>query len=137
MVTLEFSLVTGRTIDQGCGKEHGKLSEDYANSVAFCEMSPGDMKNLKIRDGDNVKVATSFGSVVLKAKKTRRDQSPGVIFIPYGAWANLLSAPETGGTGMPLLKGIKATVERTDEKVLALPELLAKFYGKEKSRGRS
>jgi formylmethanofuran dehydrogenase subunit D len=126
---LEVSLVTGRTIDQGCGKEYGKLTREYIDSVAICEMNPEDMKRLKVRDGDRVRVATEFGSVVVKAKKSRRIRSPGTIFIPYGPWANLILASETDATGMPLLKGVQADVEPTDEEVLDLPDLLAQSYG--------
>ena len=132
MVELEFLLVTGRTIDQGCGKEHGKLSEDYIGNVAICEMNSDDMKKLNIRDGENVKVTTKFGSVVVKARKTRRVQPAGVVFIPYGPWANQVEAPDTDGTGMPLLKGLEASVEPTDEKVLGLPDLVVRAYGQEK-----
>jgi len=133
---LEVSLVTGRTIDQGCGKEYGKLSKEYTESVAICEMNPEDMKSLKVSDGDRVKVATDYGSVVVTAKKSRRIRSPGTIFIPYGPWANLILASDTDGTGMPLLKGVRANVEPTDEKVLDLPDLLAQSYGQEKTLKR-
>jgi len=133
MIKLEVFLVTGRTIDQGCGKEHGKLSKEYVNSVAVCEMNWEDMKKLEIRDGGNVKVTTKFGSVILKAKKSRRIRSPGTVFIPYGPWANLVLASSTDGTGMPLLKGVPANVEPTAEKVLGLPDLLVQSYGKEKN----
>ncbi|RJS76293.1 hypothetical protein CW712_01890 [Candidatus Bathyarchaeota archaeon] len=136
MIQLEALLLTGRTIDQGCGKESGKLSEEYLDSVAVCEMNEEDMKKLRLRDGDRVKVTTAFGSVVLKAKKSRRIRSSGTIFVPYGAWVNQVTSPKTGGTGMPLLKGIKVTVEPTDADVLSLPDLLARSYGKIKSSGR-
>jgi len=130
---LELSLITGRSIDQGCGKEHGKLSEEYMKSVAICQMNPEDMKKLQIREGENVKVTTRFGSVVVKAQKSRSIRSPRVIFIPYGPWASHISPPDTGGTGMPILKGIPATVEVTTEKVLDPLDLLVHSYGKEKS----
>jgi formylmethanofuran dehydrogenase subunit D len=35
MPKLEVSLLTGRTIDQGRGKERGKLSEEYWESVTI------------------------------------------------------------------------------------------------------
>jgi len=133
---LQVSLVTGRTIDQGCGKEHGKLSKEYTESVAICEINPEDMKSLKVHDGDRVKVATEYGSVVVTARKSRRIRSPGTIFIPYGPWANLILASDTDGTGMPLLKGVRVDVEPTDEEVLDLPDLLAQSYGREKTPGR-
>jgi formylmethanofuran dehydrogenase subunit D len=136
MIALEVSFVTGRTIDQGCGKEYGKLSEEYLNSVAICEMNPEDMKKLKLRDGDKVKVTTNFGSVVVKSKKSKRIRLPGTVFIPYGPWANLVLASNTDGTGMPLLKGVQADVEPTDADVLGLPDLLIQHHGKEKNPGR-
>jgi formylmethanofuran dehydrogenase subunit D len=129
---LEVSLLTGRTIDQGCGKEIGKLSQEYMEDVAVCEMNAKDMKKLGIRDNDKVKVTTEFGSVVVKAKKSRRLNAPYIVFIPYGPWANQVSASNTHGTGMPLLKGIKATVEPTDAEVLNVRELLLNTYEKTK-----
>jgi len=124
---LRIIILTGRTIDQGCGKEIGKTSKDYMESVAICEMNEEDMKKIRIRDGDRVKVTTKFGSVVLIAKKSRRISSPGTAFIPYGPWANCITGSATDGTGMPLLKGVPASVEPTDEKVLTIRDLINSF----------
>jgi formylmethanofuran dehydrogenase subunit D len=129
---LEVSLLTGRTIDQGCGKESGKFSESYMESVAVCEMNVEDMKKLGLRDNAKVKVTTQFGSVIVKAKKSRRLKTTGTVFIPYGPWANQILASNTNSTGMPLLKGIKATVEPTDAEVLSVRELLLDIHGKTK-----
>jgi len=54
------------------------------------------------------------------------------VFIPYGPWANQVLASNTNGTGMPLLKGIKATVEPTDTEVPSIRELLLNIHGKVK-----
>jgi len=123
---LRIIILTGRTIDQGCGKEIGKTSKEYMENVAICEMNEEDMKKLGIQDGDRVKVTTEFGSVVLTAKKSRRIRSSGTVFIPYGAWANCITGPHTDGTGMPLLKGLPAHVEPTEEKVLPIRDLITK-----------
>lgn len=126
---LKVSLLTGRTIDQGTGREHGKLSEKYQRSVAVCEMDADDIKRLGIRDNDNVEVVTDFGSVVVRAVKSARAPHPGVIFIPYGPWASLIMNPETHGTGMPSLKGLAAEVRPAPkETVLNLSELLKKYF---------
>ena len=121
---MEVTLLTGRTIDQGCGKEAGKLSAEYAENVAVCELNAEDMKRLGVKDNGNVKVTTKFGSVVLKVKKSRRLKTPSIAFIPYGPWVNQILASNTGGTGMPSLKGVKATVEPSDSTVLSIQELL-------------
>lgn len=125
MPKLKVSLLTGRTIDQGTGKERGKLSEEYQKSVSICQMDPEDMKFLKIRENENIKVTTEFGTVVMKAVKSKRAPHSGVVFIPYGPWASVLANPKTHGTGMPSLKGEMAEIESTPtEKVLNLQELL-------------
>lgn len=122
---MRVTLLTGRTIEQGVGKEHGKSSKEYVESVSVCYMDPEDMKKLGVKDKTNIQVSTFFGSVVVKALKSLRAPHPGVIFIPYGPWANVVVDPETHGIGMPSFKGIPATVEPAPEKpVLGLEELL-------------
>ncbi|MDH4221881.1 MAG: molybdopterin dinucleotide-binding protein [Candidatus Bathyarchaeota archaeon] len=128
MPKLKVSLLTGRTIDQGKGKEMGKLSKEYSESVVICQMDPNDMKFLGIKESTNVKVITDFGSVVLKAVKSARVPHPKVAFIPYGPWASLIMNPRTHGTGMPSMKGIPAEIEPApNEKVLSLHDLLGQF----------
>ncbi len=131
MPKLKATLLTGRTVRQGRGKEYGKLSKEYQESVAICQIDPDDMRRLGVVEGSSVRVATDFGSVVVKAAKSARGPHPGVVFIPYGPWASLVVNPETHGTGMPSLKGIPADVESSPgEQVLGLQELLKQNFGK-------
>jgi len=128
---LKVTLLTGRTIEQGVGKECGKASEDYFESVAVCYVDPEDMKRLGIREGTNVRVSTDYGSVILKALKSPRGPHTGVIFIPYGVWANAVASTETSSIGMPSLKGIPAEIEPAADKiVLGLSEFLREQFGK-------
>jgi len=132
MPKLKVSLLTGRTLSQGQGKEYGKLSEEYWKRVAVCEIDPEDMKHLEIKEGQNVKLTTSFGSAVVRAVKSARGPHPRVVFIPYGPWANLLVNPRTHGTGMPSFKGLSAEIEPAPgEKVLSLEDLMKKHYERE------
>jgi formylmethanofuran dehydrogenase subunit D len=125
MPKLKVSLVTGRTINQGRGKESGKLTKEYLDSVTICQIDPDDMKDLGVKENTNVKVTTNFGSVVLKAVKSARAPHPKVVFVPYGPWASLIMNPKTHGTGMPSLKGIAAEIEPASaEEVLDLQDLL-------------
>lgn len=122
---LPVTLLTGRTIEQGVGKERGKTSKEYRESVSVCYVDPEDLKRLGIKEKTNILVSTDFGSVVVKAAKSLRGPHPGVVFIPYGPWANVVVDPETHGIGMPSLKGIQAEVEPAPDKpVLNLEELL-------------
>lgn len=128
---LRVSVITGRTIDQGADKERGKLSDDYMKSVAVCEMDPDDMKILGVKENSKVQITTSYGSIVVYVKKSRRTPHPKTIFIPYGPWASLIVNSKTHGTGMPSLKGIPAEVKPTDQPVLNLRELLKQQFGRE------
>lgn len=129
---LRVTLLTGRTIEQGVGKERGKTSKDYVESVSVCYMDPEDMKKLRVKEKTNILVSTEYGSVVVKALKSLRAPHPRVIFIPYGPWANVVVNPKTHSIGMPSFKGIPAYVESApDEPVLSLKELLKKQFGKE------
>ena len=127
-----FVLLTGRTIYQGVGKEQGKLSDEYFNSVAICEMDPEDMSRMTIMENSTVRVTTPSGSVVVKAVKSLRAPHPRTIFMPCGPWASLIMASETDGTGMPSLKGVPATIEVAPmEKIQTVRELLDANYRSE------
>lgn len=129
---LQVTLLTGRTIEQGVGKERGKSSKDYVESVSICYMDPEDMKRLGVKDKTNISVSTEYGFVVVKALKSLRAPHPGVVFIPYGPWANVVVSPETNSIGMPSFKGIPAEVTPApDQPILGLEELLKKQFRKE------
>lgn len=128
-IVMKVVLITGRTLAQGQSKEYGKTSAKYMESCATCEIDEADLAKMQIKVGENVKVTTKYGSVVVKAMKSR-EANPGFIFIPYGPWANMLIGVETHGTGMPSFKGVEAEIEPAiSEKVLGLEELLKTFYG--------
>ncbi|MCW4051751.1 MAG: molybdopterin dinucleotide-binding protein [Candidatus Bathyarchaeota archaeon] len=129
---IKVTLLTGRTIEQGTSKEYGKLSNKYRESVAICEVDPDDMKELGIKEDSNVRVSTEHGSVIVKAKDSKRGPHPKIVYMPYGFWANLLIDSSTDGTGMPTFKGITGQVEPApDSTVLTLRELLKLTFRKE------
>ena len=128
---LRVTLLTGRTIEQGVGKERGKVSKEYVESVSVCYVDPEDLKRLGIKEKTNVLVSTDYGSVVVKAVKSLRGPHLGVVFVPYGPWVNVVVDPETHGVGMPSLKGIPAEVEPAPGKsVLSLREILREQFAK-------
>ena len=127
---LSVTLITGRTIEQGVGKERGKNSEEYKESVSICFVDPNDLKKLGVIENTNIEVSTEFGSVVVKAVKSLRGPHPGIVFMPYGPWANVVVDPETHGSGMPSLKGIQAQVVVTSRKpFLSLKEIIEHQFG--------
>lgn len=129
---LNVTLLTGRTIEQGVGKERGKASKEYIESVSVCFIDPEDLKKLGIKEKANVLVSTKYGSVVIKALKSLRGPHSGIIYIPYGPWANVIVDPETHSIGMPSLKGIPAEIEPAPDKpLLSLEELLNEQFRKD------
>ena len=128
---LHVTLLTGRTIEQGVGKEYGKSSPEYYEACSMVYMDAGDMKKLGVKNGANVLVTTPNGSVVLKAVKHPRGTMHGLIYIPYGLWANSVVSNATTSIGMPSFKGTPAEVEAApDQSVLSVKELLKKEFGR-------
>jgi formylmethanofuran dehydrogenase subunit D len=128
---LNVTLLTGRTIEQGVGKEKGKSSKEYFDACTMVYIDADDMKKLKVKNNTNVLVTTVDGSVVLKAVKYPRSATPGLIYIPYGPWANAVCSDKTSSIGMPSFKGTPAQVEPApDGKVLTMEELLRFEFGR-------
>lgn len=124
MPKVEVALISGRTSQQGVGLEVGKTSEQYFKSASYIELSTLDTEAMGVQDGQAVRVSTAFGSVVLSAKASKGLEG-GMAFLPYGLWANQVFGSETGGTGMPSFKGIRATVEPAGgERVQTLTDLV-------------
>jgi formylmethanofuran dehydrogenase subunit D len=128
---LQVTLLTGRTIEQGVGKERGKGSKEYFEAVSMCYMDAGDMKKLGIKNNTNILVSTAYGSVVVRAVKYPRAVTPRIIYIPYGPWANAVCSNKTSSIGMPSFKGIPAEVEPAPDKpLLTMKQLLKSEFGR-------
>jgi len=121
-------LVTGRTIDQGTSMDKGKLTNDYYVKVAVAELDGEDLSKLGIKDGDLIEISSKYGSVTVKAVKSRF-KHPGIVFMPMGPWANLVTNPNTYGSGMPTFKGVEVEIKPAKQKPLTQIELLSKVYG--------
>jgi formylmethanofuran dehydrogenase subunit D len=128
---LNLILLTGRTIDQGVGKESGKSTKLYFDSTTMCYMDETDMNKLGLRNNDHILATTQEGSVVLRAVKHPRGAMPGMIYIPYGPWANAICSSKTTSIGMPSFKGTPVEVKPAlNQPILTLEELLKKEFGR-------
>lgn len=126
---IEVTLITGRTISQGEAMEKSKLSDEYTDSTAICEFDPEDMARLGVNEGDNVRVSSETGDVVVKAVKSTQGPHEGIAFIPLGPWANAITGTGSDSTGMPPFKGIDVKIEPAkDAKVLSARDLIAEVY---------
>ncbi len=128
---MRVTLLSGRTIEQGVGKEYGKASHEYYDACSMVYMDADDMRKLGVKNNTNVEVTTPMGSVILKAVKYPRGPTPGLIYIPYGPWANAICSDATTSIGMPSFKGTPAEVEAApDKKVFTIEELLMSEFGR-------
>lgn len=89
-------------------------------------MSPEDVKELALEETHNLRVSTRCGSVTVNWVEDKGLDS-GMVFFPYGPWANQVFSSITGSTGMPIMKGIPATIMPTDDKVQELEEIVEKI----------
>ena len=128
---LRATLITGRTIEQGVGKELGKGSVEYYDSCAVCFFDKSDMLKIGVKNGSIVKVTSKYGSVIVKAQKYPWGTNPGMVFIPCGSWANCVTGDETYSMGMPLFKGFPVEVESApNQPVMTLEQLLLNQFGR-------
>ena len=122
---VKVKLISGRTVAQGQNLDN-KLSEEYFNAVALCELNAADMTKIGVSPGENVKVSTKYCTVVVKAKQGAGNPE-GIACIPMGPWANAVVSGDTKGAGMPQYKGIDAEIEKTEEQVLQIRELMQQY----------
>ena len=131
MVNLNVTLVSGRTAQQGVGLEEGKTSDNYVKSVNHVQLCLEDAAKMKLKEGSAVSVETRYGSVVVNWRPSK-ELNAGMVFFPYGPWTNQVCGYETEGTGMPIFKGIEATVSPAKGKVKSIEELVKSLGGDKK-----
>ena len=120
--SLESILVTIRTTKLSEAEVKGKLTKDYQNAAAVVFMCKALMEKLAVGEGENVRLTSDAGSVVVNARES--DQIPdGYVAMPFGPWLNLLILPAIDSAGVPAYNGIKVRIERTDEHVKSLDSL--------------
>jgi formylmethanofuran dehydrogenase subunit D len=85
-------------------------------------LSPDDAETLGVNDKDHVEVTTMNGKVTVNWVLDK-NLDAGLAFFPYGPWANQVYASDTGSTGMPLMKGVNASIDRGKGNVLTLDEI--------------
>jgi formylmethanofuran dehydrogenase subunit D len=103
-----FTLITGRTKEQGRARHVGKVSPAYQQATAWIEMNAEDMARMGIVEGRVVHAWTSAGEADLPVRVG--ELPTGVAFVPVGPAASRFSGAETDSTGMPLLKGLTVVI---------------------------
>ena len=108
--SVKVLVTSGRTLIQGRAMEKGKMTSDYENAVAVCELDSTAMESLGVKNGETVVVKTEIGEIAVKAK-LNKNLHPGLAFIPCGPYFNFLLDSYTQHTGMPGFKSITASID--------------------------
>ena len=112
-----FVLNTGRTLvhwHTGTMTRRAKAL-DAITPNAYCELHPGDLKQLGIEDGATVRLTSRRGRIELPVRGTR-DVSRGSVFVPFHfreAAANLLTSDELDPDGK--IPGFKFSAVRVEK----------------------
>ena len=105
-------LNAGRSSKQGTSLNVGKLGDEYQKVTTTLEMNTEDMERLGLSDGDQVRLRTAVGEVIVSCKGRKPVDLPsGLLFLPYGPSSSKLMTGETEATGMPISKNIEVEVE--------------------------
>lgn len=123
----EIKITTYRDIFQIEALENDRFGGEYKKFSACIMMSKEDMKKMRFKSGDRVKLTNSNGSVVVEVKETKRDEPAGLAFMVNSPWSNVLVPCDAGGKGVPEFKNISARISLTKEEVTTLESLIKSF----------
>lgn len=128
--TLEVLVTSGRTLSQGRAMEKGKITQDYEDAVAICELDATAMESLGIENGDTIIVKSGIGKIAVKARLNKKLHS-GIAFIPCGPYFNYLLEAYTQHTGMPGFKSLKVSIDAAPGTKISSVEELAQMLKEE------
>ena len=101
------------------------LGDDLSliENLAIAFFNPDDFKRLGLSENSNVKLSTKYGEIVVKCKASETI-SPNTITMPVSIWANQITGTENS---MLIYKNISVFVEKTNESVLTIDQILNKL----------
>jgi formylmethanofuran dehydrogenase subunit D len=120
----EIKLTTYRDIFQAEALESDRFGDEYKKHSAAVVMGKDDLKKLGLRSGDRVRLTNSYGSVVVEARESKREEQGGFGFMVNSPWSNALVSDETGGKGIPEFKNIIAKISLTKDEITTLESLM-------------
>ncbi|MFW9844590.1 MAG: molybdopterin dinucleotide binding domain-containing protein [Candidatus Thorarchaeota archaeon] len=123
---IEVLVTSGRTLSQGRAMEKGKITPDYEDAVAVCELDETAMETLGIENGATIVVKSGLGKIAVKAKLNKK-LHPGIAFIPCGPYFNYLLDAYTQHTGMPGFKSLSVSIDAAPGAKISSVEELAQM----------
>ncbi|MHC1576028.1 MAG: molybdopterin dinucleotide binding domain-containing protein [Methanosarcinaceae archaeon] len=112
----DVTIVTHRDIFQNTALESSRFAEEYEKLSAVINIDRQDMERIGITDNDPVIVRNKFGKIIVLAQGSGYEEThPGVAYMLNSPWSNALVSNETGGSGVPSFKSIKAVISKAKD----------------------
>jgi formylmethanofuran dehydrogenase subunit D len=120
----EIRITTYRDIFHAEAFERDRFGEEYKKLSAAIILSRNDIQKMGLKAGDRVKISNNYGSVVVEAKESKKDEPGGLAFMVNSPWSNSLVAGETEGKGIPDFKLITARISLSNDEITSLETLI-------------
>lgn len=120
----DITIVTCRDVFQSSACEEDRNGKECERLSAVIVLDAAEMKRMGIQDGANVRLTSKWGSIVVKAVFSPREEQKGIGFMVNSPWSNTLVSSEITG-GIPEFKNIKVKIKVSNEKIIGNKELLS------------
>ena len=119
----DIKIITRRDVFQASACEEDRFGDECLELSALIVLDAAEMKRMGLHDGTNVRLTSKWGSVVVRAGASPREEQKGLGFMVNGPWVNALVSDETPG-GIPVFKDIKAKITISKDGITGIQELL-------------
>ena len=119
----DIKIITRRDVFQASVCEEDRFGDECQELSALIVLDAAEMKRMGIQDGANVRLTSKWGSVVVRAMASPREEQKGLGFMVNGPWVNALVSDETPD-GIPAFKDIEAKITISKDGITGLQELL-------------
>ncbi len=124
---VEIAICSVRSVEQSIGKAERGL-KGYIETTAVILMNKKDMSKIGVKNGDNIKISSASGTVIVKVYETD-ETKPGLALMPNGPWFNAILEGDMQVTWGKHYYFVKAIVEATSGEVTKFEELEELFLG--------
>ena len=119
----DIKIITHRDVFQASVCEEDCFGDECMELSALIVLDATEMKRMSIHDGVNVRLTSKWGSVVVRARASPREEQKGLGFMVNGPWVNALVSDETPD-GIPAFKNIEAKITISKDGITGIQELL-------------
>ena len=118
-------IVTYQDIYQWLIRQRDGWGDSYQAQSAMVRLSPVDLKNLGLGDGDLVELGSEAGDIVAKTKSDPACEE-GTALMPASLYSNRLASYDPSRSRLPNLKRIDVIARPTERGVTSLSDLLVR-----------